>query len=181
MISLRSKVARKILTLLFLNEEEKFYVSEMARIIKENVANVHKKLIELKKEGLLSDEFQGKERFFFLNKKCPFLKEYKKIVLKGFGFEKNLEEELKKIKGIDAAYIFGSYARDKLSLESDIDLLLVGDFDVLELQKTLLEIQRMSNREINSMELTKKEFQKRKKEQDPFLEDIFSQKYIKVL
>ena len=181
MISLRSKVARKILTLLFLNEKEKFYIREIAGIIKEDTANVHKKLIEFKKEGLLSDEFQGKERFFFLNKDYPFLKEYKRIVLKGLGFEKNLEEKLKKIKGIDSAYIFGSYARNKLSLESDIDLLLIGDFDTLRLQKMLLEIQRLSNREINSVELTEKEFQKRRKEKDPFLEDVFSQKYIKIL
>ncbi|MCD6233185.1 nucleotidyltransferase domain-containing protein [bacterium] len=181
MLSLRSKIAQKILNLLFLNEKEKFYINELSKLIKEDPANVYKKLIELKKEGLLSDEFQGKERYFFLNKRYPFLKEYKKIILKGLGFEKVLKEKLKKIKEIDSVYVFGSYAKDKLSLESDIDLLIVGNFDTLKLQKVLLEIQRLSGREINSVELTKKEFQKRKKEKDPFLEDIFSEKYIKIL
>lgn len=181
MISLRSKITQKILNLFFLNEKEKFYVNELAKLIKEDPSNVYKKLLQLKKEGVLSDEFQGKERYFFLNKKYPFLKEYKKIILRGFGFEKILKEKLKKLKGIDSVYIFGSYAKDRLSLESDIDLLTIGNFDTLEFQKAILEIQRLSGREINSIELTKKELEKRKKEKDPFLKDIFSKKYIKIL
>ena len=181
MISLRSKTTQKILNLFFLNEKEKFYINELAEKIKEDPANVHKKLIELKKEGVLSDEFSGKERYFFLNTKYPFLKEYKKIILKRLGFEKILKEKLNKLKGIDSVYIFGSYAKNRLSLESDIDILIVGDFDTLKLQKTLLEIQKLTGREINSIELTKKEFEKRKKKKDELLADIFSSKYIKIL
>ncbi|MCD6528493.1 nucleotidyltransferase domain-containing protein, partial [bacterium] len=59
---------------------------------------------------------------------------------------------MKKIKGVESVYIFGSYAKDKLSLESDIDLLIVGNFDTLKLQKVLLEIQKFTGREINSVE-----------------------------
>lgn len=181
MISLRSKITQKILNLFFLNEKERFYVNELAKLIKEDTANVHKKLLEMRKEGVLLDEFRGKERYFFLNKNYPFLKEYKRIILKGLGFEKILKEKLKRLKGVDSVYIFGSYAKNRLSLESDIDLLIIGDFDTLKLQKALLEIQRLSGREINSMELTKKEFEKRMKEKDPLLKDIFSKKYIKIL
>lgn len=181
MISLRSKITRKILNLFFLNEKESFYVNELARKIGEDVANVHKKLLELKKEGILSDEFRGKERFFFLNKKYPFLKEYKKIVLKGLGFEKILQEKLKKIKGVESVFIFGSYAKDKLSLESDIDLLIIGEPDTVELQKALLEIQKLTNREINSIQISKREFEKRMKQKDEFLKDIFSGKYVKII
>ena len=71
MFSLRSKVANKILNLFFLNEEENFYINEIAKIIKEDPSNVYKKLIELKELGILFDEFQGKERYFSLNKKHP--------------------------------------------------------------------------------------------------------------
>jgi len=181
MISLRSKITQKILNLLFLNEKERFYVNELAEKIKEDPANVHKKLIELKKEGILSDEFLGKERYFFLNQKYPFLKEYKKIILKGLGFEKILKEKLSKLKKLDSVYIFGSYAKNRLSLESDIDILIVGDVDTLKLQKVLLEIQRSTGREVNSIELTKKELEKRKKENDEFITDVFSSKYIKII
>lgn len=181
MFSLNSKITQKFLSLIFLNEKERFYVNELAKLIGEDPSNVYKKLLELKREGLLSDEFSGKERYFFLNQKYPFLREYKKIILKGFGFEKILKEKLSKMEGVRSVYIFGSYAKNKLSLESDIDILIIGDFDTLKLQKKLLEIQRLTGRELNSIELTEKEFMRRKKEKDALVTDIFSSKYIKVL
>jgi len=181
MISLRSKITQKLLNLFFLNEKERFYVNELAKLIKEDPSNVYKKLLQLKEEGIVSDEFQGKERYFFLNKKYPFLKEYKKIVLKGIGFENILKERLQALQGIESAYVFGSYAQNKLSSESDIDLLIIGDFNTIELQKQLLEIQRLTGREINSIEMTAQEFKSRLKKKDPFLKDIFSKKYIKIL
>lgn len=39
------------------------------------------------------------------------------------------------MKNLKNAYIFGSYASGKLSEESDIDLLLIGGHDFLEVQK----------------------------------------------
>lgn len=181
MISLRSKITQKVLNLLLLNEGERFYVNELAKIIKEDPSNVHKKLVELEKEGIISDDVQGMERYFFINKKYKFLKEYKNIILKGVGFEKILKEKLKQVKGIESAYIFGSYAKNKMSAESDIDLLIVGDFRTIELQKALLEVQKMAGREINSIELLNKEFEKKMKEKDELLIDIFSKEHIKII
>lgn len=181
MISLRSRITQKILNLFFLNEKERFYVNELAKEIKEDPKNVYRKLIDFNKEGILLDEFQGKERYFFLNKKYPFLKEYKKIILKGVGFEKILKDKLKTLKGIESAYIFGSYTQNSLSAESDIDILVVGDFDGFKFQKIILDIQKLTGREINPIELTKKEFEDKAREKDPFLKDVFSKKYIKIL
>ncbi len=181
MISLRSKITQKILNLLILNDKERFYINQIAKIIHEYPANVHKKLVELEKEGIVSDDVQGMERYFFINKKYKFLKEYRNIILKGVGFEKILKEKLKQIKGIDSAYIFGSYAKNKMSDESDIDILVVGDFETKDLQRALLEVQKLSGREINSIELLKKEFKKKMEEKDEVLIDIFSGKHIKII
>lgn len=181
MISLKSKITIKILEVFFLNEKERFYINEMARRIGEDLSNVYKKLLELKGEGLLLDDNQGKERYFFLNQKYPLLKEYKKIFLKSIGFEETLKKELRKIKGIDSAYLFGSYATGRFSRESDIDILIIGDIDLNEIQKSFLEIQKITGREINSIELTKKDFKKRLRKKDALLEDIFSKKHIRLL
>lgn len=181
MVSLKSKIIQKILNLFLLNEKERFYINELAKIVGEDPSNVYKKLLELKKEGIISDEFLGKERYFFINKKYRFLKEYKNIVLKDIGFEKILKEKLKPIKGVKFVYIFGSYAKDKMTLESDIDVLVVGDFKTVELQKAFLDVQRLSGKEINSVELSEKDFKKRIKEKDPLLKDIFMGKNIKII
>jgi len=180
MISLKSKTTQKLLNLFFLNEKKRFYINELARIVDEYPANIHKKLLELKKAGLLKDEFQGKERYFFLNKGYPFLKEYKSLVLKGLGFEKMLKEAIADVDDIDAVYLFGSYAKDKLSQESDIDILIIGNHNSLKLQKAILGLQKSSGREINFIEFSSQEF-KQKKNSDPFLKSIFSEKHIKIL
>ncbi len=180
MISLRSKISQKILNLFFLNENKRFYVNELARIIDEDPSNVYKKLLQFKEEGLVIDEFSGKERYFFLNKKYHLIKEYKKIVLKGIGFEKLLKEKLEKIKGIDSAYVFGSYVGDKLSSESDIDILAVGNFNNSIFLKTILTLQKQIGREINTVTFTKEEFNEKRKK-DFFLKDIFSKKYLKII
>ena len=183
MISLRSKITQKILSFFFLHEKEKFYINDLARILREDPSNVYKKLLEIRQEGIISNEFQGKERYFFLNKKFPLLKEYKKITLKKFGFEKLLKDKLKELKGedIDSVYIFGSYAKNQLSTESDIDILVVGRIDTLKLQKKINEIQKITGREINAVEITKKEMRDRKKQGDPFLSEVFSGKFIKII
>lgn len=181
MISLKSKTTQKILNLFLLNEKERFYINELAKIIDEDPSNVYKKLLEIKKEGIILDDFQGKERYFFINKKYRFLKEYKNIVLKDIGFEKILKEKLEPIEGIKSVYIFGSYVKNKMTSESDIDVLVVGDFKTIELQKALLDIQRLSGKEINSVELSEKDFQKRIKEKDSLLKDIFTEKNVKII
>jgi len=181
MIPLRSKITQKILNLLLLNDKERFYVNELAKMIKEEPSNVYRKLIELEKEGIISDDFQGMERYFFINKKYKFLKEYRVIILQGVGFEKILKEKLRQVKEIESAYIFGSYAKNKMSAESDIDILVVGDFKTIELQKALLEVQKLAGREINSIELLNNEFEKKMEAKDELLIDIFSKKHIKVI
>ncbi|MBU4204560.1 nucleotidyltransferase domain-containing protein, partial [Patescibacteria group bacterium] len=97
------------------------------------------------------------------------------------GFEKILKQKLEPIKGIKSVYIFGSYARNKMTSESDIDILVVGNFKTIELQKVLLDIQRSSGKEINSIELSEKDFEKRVKEKDPLLKDIFTGKNVKII
>jgi predicted nucleotidyltransferase len=181
MISLKSKITQNILEVFFLNDKEKIYVNEMAKRIRKDPANVHKKLIEMQEEGLLLSEYQGKERFFFLNKKYQFLKEYKKIILKSVGFENALKEEFEIIDGVDSVYLFGSYINSNFSRESDIDILIIGDFDFKKIQKVLLDMQKKIGREINSIELSKKEFKERLKKKDFLLDDIFSKKYIKII
>jgi len=68
-----------------------------------------------------------------------------------------------------------------MSDESDIDILVVGSFKTTELQRALLEVQKLSGREINSIELLNNEFEKKMKEKDELLIDIFSKKHIKII
>lgn len=180
-LSLRSKITIKLLGYFFLNPHRRHYVNELARMFRLDPKNLYRKLRELEDAGILKSDFQGSERYFSLNLKFPLLKEYRAIFLKTIGLEEKLRQILSDIHGVKHAYLFGSYARDRLDASSDIDLLVIGEHLPPALQKKVSALQKEIGREINIINLSSREFAKKKKVKDPFLRDIFSGKYIALI
>jgi predicted nucleotidyltransferase len=181
MISLRSQVARKILSFFFLNPHESLYVNELSRKLGLDKRNLVKKLHELEHIGILKHERRGNLRLYGINSKFPLYEEYRKIVLKTIGVEEKLKHIMKQTPGIKEAYIFGSYAQDAMSVHSDLDLLVVGNHDIKILQHKISLLQREINREINSVNMSEDEFKRRINAKDPFLSGIFQQKTIRLV
>lgn len=181
MISLRSDITKKILNYFFINPEDGLYVNELSRRLNLDKRNLVKKLKDLEAEGLLKSEIRGNLKIYSANKKFPFYKEYKKIVLATVGLEDRLKEILKGIRGIREAYLYGSFAEDKQKAHSDIDLLIVGDHDILELQRRLNSLQNEIGREINTVNIDEKEKRQRLKNNDPFLSKVLTHNNVKLL
>jgi len=179
MINFNSKIARKVLSYFLLNPQSEMYLNEIARKFKVNRGNLSRKLTEWVKEGILIKNTKGNLSLYQVNKKYPFLREMKRIVQKSFGLEKELKQALSKVKGIKKAYIFGSYANNRLSAESDIDLFLIGSYDFLKAQEKIVELQSRFDREINTIDMTAKEFKEKKDEE--LIKDIFKNKYIQII
>lgn len=180
MINLKSKISRALLDYFLLNKNEKRYVNELARLLKLDPGNTFKKLKEFEAEGILLSEFKGKQNYYSLNLKYPLLKEYEKLYESKFGLVKALEERLGKLKGLEEAFIFGSFARGNFSDDSDIDLLLIGSHNFREIAKIINELEKRFSREINTVDFEKKEFLKRQNLGDDFLKNILSNKLIKI-
>ncbi|TSA44845.1 hypothetical protein D4R52_03535 [bacterium] len=181
MISLKSQVTIRILDYYYLNPSARHYINELARILKLDPKNLHRKLNELEKEGILKSDFAGKERYYYLNGKSRVAKAYKDLFLQTVGLPEQLKKLIKSVNGTEQAYIFGSYAKNTMSAGSDIDLLVVGNHSVLDLQKELNQLQKWIGREINAVNLTKKELKRKEKNNDPFISNIFSNKHLKLL
>ena len=181
MISLRSKVTIKLLDYYFLNLDAQAYINELARILDLDPKNTETKLKELEKEGLFKSEFRGKQRYFFLAKDNPVLEHYRQIFLKTYGIEKRLKDMIGNIKGLKEAYLFGSYANNKMDSSSDIDLLAIGTHSVLELQRIIVRLQKDTGREFNVINLSIKEFEKKKKDKDSFISGVLKAKIIRLI
>lgn len=181
MISLRSQITIKILDYYFLNPEAEAYINELARILGVDPKNTETKLKELEKEGLLKSEFRGKQRYFFLAKNNPILKHYRQIFLRTYGIERRLKDALKDIKGVREAYLFGSYASNKMDSSSDIDLLAIGTHSVLGLQRALAKLQKETGREFNVTNLSEKEFDKKKTDKSSFINSVLKTKTIRLV
>ena len=181
MISLRSKVAIKLLDYYFLNQDAQHYINELARILELDPKNTETKLKEFEKEGFFKSEFRGKERYFFLAKNNTVLEHYRQIFLKTRGIEKRLRDVLCDIKGIKQAYIFGSYADNSMDSSSDIDILAIGSHSALELQRYIVKLQKDIGREFNVINLGLKEYETKRKSKDPFINDLFQAKIIRLV
>jgi len=180
MISLRSKVTLELLSYFFLNPHDTLFVGELVEKLCLDKRNLVKKLKELEKEGLLTCERKGNLKLYTINVKYPLYKEYKNLVLKTVGVEEKLRQIVGRIDGIKNAYIYGSYARDELSAHSDIDILIVGCHDLVQLQKKISNLQKKIGREINMINMGIKEFALRKKRKDPFIMETLKEKHIEI-
>ena len=106
MINSKSKVSRAILDYFLLNRKEALYVNELARLLKIDPGNTFRKLKEFESEGILLSELRGNQRYYFLNAKYPWLKEYEKLYEAKFGFSKELQEKLSNLADLEEAFIF---------------------------------------------------------------------------
>lgn len=181
MISLRSEITKKLLNYFFINPQETLYVNELSRKLQLDKRNLVKKIKELEGEGILKSQNRGNLKLYSINQDYPLYDEYRRIVLKTLGFEDSLKKILKTTKGIKEAYIYGSYAKDKMDVHSDIDLLIIGNHDIIPFQRKLNKLQKEIDREINVTSMDESEFKKRIKNKDSFIAEVLKQKNIKVI
>jgi len=181
MISFKSQIAIKLLDYFFVNQAAKKYINELARIIEVDPGNLSRKLNEMEKEGILSSSFSGKQKYYFLNRKYPLLSETKKIYENNYGIGRRIHKLLGGLKGLKEAYIFGSYAKGGFDSVSDIDLLLIGEHSAIDAIKLISPLQKQLGREFNIIDLTESELKTRRKKNDAFLKNIFSNKTIKII
>lgn len=181
MISLKSEITQKVLSYYFINPKARHYVRQLAGLLKLDVGNLYRKMLDLEQEGLFLSEREGKNKFFSINEKYPLLREYQRIFEAKFGVAQILTENLKDIDKLDEAYIFGSYAKGNFDEGSDIDLLLIGDFNYEETSKAISKLEKTWGREINIVDLSSKEYRDKLNKKDEFLANVFAGKTIKII
>lgn len=159
-ILFNSQSGKKLLAYLFAHPEQSYYVRELAILINTDPGNLSRNLHRMEKEGILNSQVRGNERFYSLNKQCPFFQELKKIVGKTIGLEKNLKDLIEPYKGITLAFIHGSYAKGTEKKNSDIDMVLVGDFNQEEFTRKTATLESKLGRQINFTSYTVEEFDK---------------------
>lgn len=176
----KSKTREKILQLYFSDPERKYYLRQLEKLLNLPVGNVRRELLALEKSGLFNKEQAGNLVYYFLNTDSALFKDIKSIIFKTLGVEGVLKKELKKIKEINKAFIFGSFAKDKENTASDIDLMIIGHVDDNKLIVSISKLERVFNREINYHVFDEKEWQEKSKS-DSFLKAVNKGLKIKII
>ncbi len=175
----KSKIRQKIILLFVYNPEKSYYINETAKLIKTSSGTAQRELERLTKDGFLIKEKKANLAYFKINKINPLLSEIKSIVDKTIGLKVILEKELIGLKGIDFAFLFGSYVKGNFKADSDIDLYIIGEIEEDNLYKKIRRTEEQIHREINYHLSTQEEFKKKLK-QAYFYKEILS-KYILII
>ena len=72
--SLFPKTKRKILSLMLLHPDERFYLRDISRKINVSQGTLHRDLKPLVRDGILISESRGNQAYYSINKNCPIYK-----------------------------------------------------------------------------------------------------------
>ncbi|MBN1822986.1 MAG: nucleotidyltransferase domain-containing protein [Endomicrobiales bacterium] len=177
----RSKLTRELLAFFFTNADKGFYLRELERTLGFSVGNIRRQLLKFEKAGLFSSSKTGNLTYYRLNKSFPLYDEIKSIVTKTIGISGMFKEALAPVKGIETAFIYGSYAKGTEDEKSDIDLCVVGGPDDLKLMKAVKALENKLKREINYTLFSSKEFAEKAGEKGGFVNLVLKDKIIPVI
>lgn len=180
-LQLRSKARQQLLAYYFTNPTARHHLRDLAERLSVDPSNLSKELGRLERDGLFRSEVSGRQKYFQLNRKYPLFDELRKIVAKTIGAAPLITQSLKRIEGIEEAYLYGSFARNQQDAASDIDVLVIGVPREQVLAQAMRRLERQLGREINYTVLTPKEFESRRARKDAFLEDVWHNKRVPLI
>ncbi len=178
MLDFRSKARQQLLAYYFTNPRARHHLRDLAERLSIDPSNLSKELGRLERHGLFQSEVIGRQKYFQLNREYPLFDEVRKIVAKTIGAAPVIAQSLKKIEGIDEAYLYGSFASNQQDAASDIDVLVIGAPREEILAQVMQRLERQLGRELNYTVLTPKEFASRRARKDAFLENVWHNRRI---
>jgi predicted nucleotidyltransferase len=181
MLNLRSEARRRLLAYYFTNPTARHHLRDLAERLSIDPSNLSKELRRLQREGLFRSEVSGRQKYFQLNREYPLFHEVRRIVGKTIGAVSVIRESLKKVEGINEAYLYGSFAKGQQDAASDIDVLIIGAPGEEALAQAVRRLEGQLGREINYTVLTPKEFASRRARKDAFLESVWHNRRVSLI
>ncbi len=167
----KSKIRKKIILLFVYNQGKEFYLSEIARRVKTSAGTAQRELNKLLAQDFIIFRKRGNLNIYRLNESFALLNEIESIVRKTFGIEVELGNELRTLKGVKFAFLFGSYAKGGFKSDSDIDLFIIGAPKEDDVFKAIRKVEDLAGREINYHLADEEEFADKSRE-NPFYREI---------
>lgn len=181
MIPMRSNLRKALLTHYLVDRSASHYVRELAAILGVDPTNLSRELARLEAEGLFRSEARGNQKHYSLNKQYPLLKEVFTILRRTIGVVPAVTDALKEVPGIQAAYLYGSFAKGEEDASSDIDILIVGKPEATSLANVATRLERVLNREVNYTVIAEQELKRKLAGNDPFVRDIWNGKRVELV
>lgn len=190
-----SKTRTRLLKLFLMNPDKVFFIRELTRLIDTQINSVRRELQNLLECKIIREartslrDAQEKDRpiqkkqqtfeklarkYFQANTEYLLFRELRAIFLRGpFLHQDDLVRDIRSLEHLDLAVLSGFFVDD---LESNVDLLIVGNINRQKLTKIIHGFEKIFEKEINYTTLTKDEYLYRHSLSDRFLFGILEGK-----
>lgn len=175
--ALFSKTRQSLLGLLYGHPDRDFYTNEIIRHTKIGSGTIQRELAQLSNVGLIVAQMVGNQKRYKANQASPLYQELRSITLKTFGLADILIDALKPLEDkICIAFIYGSIAKGTDSVNSDIDIMIIGDnLTYGDLFKSVTEAESTLERKVNPTFYTPREWVQKVSEKHYFVNKISNQ------
>lgn len=168
----RSRLQAELIGRLYLQPERTFTTGELVDAARESRPTVHRELRSLLGANLVERTRVGRSSLYRAATASPLYAPLRELVEATLGIEVTLARELAALPGVEAAAIFGSWARGEIETESDIDVLVVGDPDRRELARITRAAGARAGREVSASVWTRDELRSAVAGGDVFLTEV---------
>ncbi|MGD2140741.1 MAG: transcriptional regulator [Burkholderiales bacterium] len=168
---------------LFGQPEREFHLNELRRLTGLGSASLQRELNRLADAGLVTSERVGNLRRFRANPGSPVYSELIALTRKVLGAEPLLRDALVVLTpNLKAAWIYGSYAKESETAQSDLDVMLVGNrLTLSRVLEVVAPLEEKLGRKINPTLFTTAEFAKRLAEPDSFVNRVLAQPVVSLI
>ncbi|WP_420610499.1 winged helix-turn-helix transcriptional regulator [Candidatus Poriferisodalis sp.] len=151
---LRSRQQGEVLTYLMCDPDRETSMSELAHRVGVPLSSVHREVERAEAAGIVTSRRLGNTRFVRADTDSPYFDSLSDLLVKAFGPPHVLAEALDGVVGIEAAYVFGSWAARLHGVSgrrpvNDIDVLVLGEPDRGELYRALSGVEERLGRPVN--------------------------------
>jgi predicted nucleotidyltransferase len=149
---LRSRLQAELLTLVLLTPGREWTLTDLARRVGGSVSSAQREMIRAEQAGVVRSRRVGNARLVSAAD-SPLTGPLAELLLRSFGPRQVLAEALGKLDGVEAAYLFGSWAARYEGQEgrapADLDVLVIGRPDRDELDDAAQRAGARLAREVN--------------------------------
>jgi hypothetical protein len=150
---LRPRLQDELLTLVLLTPGQEWSLTELAGRVGASVSSAQRQMARAEEAGVVSSRRLGSTRLVSAAA-SPLTDPLTELLLRSFGPRQVVAEELAGLAGVEAAYLFGSwaarYAGQPGPAPADIDLLVIGRPDRDDLDDAVQRASSRPAREVNA-------------------------------
>ena len=177
----RSEMQLELLGLLLLQPDRPWTQSDLTAALAAPVASVHRELARAAAAGLITRDATQRPHRYRARQDSPAYAPMRGLLELTVGVPERLREEFASLAGVRTATIHGSWARGDLRVDSDLDLLVVGDGVANGAVEAACQAGRALGREIDLTVVPAEEFRTQVKRGHPFFRGIIEGPHIDVI